>query len=61
MRDNFICQYCGRNVKEDKIKLQADHKIPRSKGGKDVFSNFITACEECNLGKGDILLLEHQI
>lgn len=55
-RDNFTCVYCGRSVKEDKVKLHVDHIIPRSKGGKDVFSNLATACEECNLGKSDVLL-----
>ena len=54
-RDNFICKYCGRNVK-DKIKLVVDHIIPKSKGGKDILDNLITSCEDCNLGKGDVLL-----
>ena len=57
-RDNFTCQYCGRNVKEDKIKLHCDHIFPKSKGGDFVIENLITACEECNLGKCDILLNE---
>ena len=55
-RDDFTCQYCGRNFKEDKIKIHCDHIIPRSKGGKDVPENLITSCEECNEGKGDVLL-----
>jgi len=60
-RDNFTCQYCGRNVKEDKIKLNCDHIHPASKGGLWTFDNLITSCEECNLGKGDILLKEHKL
>lgn len=55
-RDNFTCQYCGRNVKEDKIKLACDHVIPKSKGGQNVLENLITACFQCNNGKKDILL-----
>lgn len=55
-RDNFTCQYCGRNVKKDKIKIHCDHIIPRSKGGKNNKKNLITSCEECNLGKSDVLL-----
>jgi len=55
-RDNFACQYCGRNVIEDKVKLHIDHIKPRSKGGKDVMDNLITSCFECNLGKSDVLL-----
>jgi len=60
-RDNFQCQYCGRNPKQDKCKLQIDHIIPRIKGGTNEINNFITSCEECNLGKKDILLEERQI
>lgn len=55
-RDNFTCRYCGRNVKEDKIKLHCDHISPKNKGGKDVLNNLVTACMECNLGKKDVLL-----
>jgi len=60
-RDNFTCQYCGRNVKEDKIKLHCDHIHPKSKGGLFVANNLITSCEECNLGKRDIILEERQL
>ncbi len=55
-RDNFTCQYCGRNVKEDKIKLHCDHIHPKIKGGHFIANNLITSCEECNLGKKDVLL-----
>ena len=55
-RDNFTCQYCGRNVKKDKIKLHVDHIYPKSKNGKYSRDNLITSCEECNLGKRDVLL-----
>lgn len=55
-RDNFSCQYCGRNVIEDNIKIHCDHVIPKSKGGIDIISNLVTACQECNLGKCDVLL-----
>lgn len=55
-RDNFTCQYCGRNVKEDKIKLHCDHINPKKKGGLFIPNNLITSCEECNVGKRDVLL-----
>ena len=55
-RDNFTCQYCGRNVKEDGVKLQAEHIKPRSKGGSDEWENLTTSCKECNLGKSDYCL-----
>ena len=60
-RDNFTCQYCGRNVKEDGVKLHCDHILPNKKGGLFVADNLITACEECNLGKRDVLLHERKI
>lgn len=55
-RDNFQCQYCGRSPKKDGCKLHIDHINPRSKGGTNEPSNLITSCQECNLGKYDILL-----
>jgi len=55
-RDNFTCQYCGR--KSPNVELQIDHKYPRSKGGLDKIENYITACWECNIGKGDAILNE---
>jgi hypothetical protein len=57
-RDDFTCQYCGRNVKDDKIKLQCDHIIPKSFGGENILSNLTTSCLECNEGKKDVLLEE---
>jgi len=53
-RDNFTCQYCGRKPPE--VKLQIDHKIPQSKEKNNTNENLITACSDCNLGKGDRLL-----
>ena len=52
-RDNFTCQYCGKNPKEDKIKLHLDHIIPVSKGGLTNKDNLITSCQECNIGKSN--------
>lgn len=60
-RDNFSCQYCGKNPIENGCKLNIDHIIPRNRGGTNESSNLITACEECNLGKGDILLTENSL
>jgi 5-methylcytosine-specific restriction endonuclease McrA len=47
-RDNFECQYCG--TKRD---LTIDHVIPRAKGGRDTWTNLVTACKKCNAKKGD--------
>ncbi len=37
-RDNYTCQYCGRTPQD---------------GGKDTYENLITACMDCNMGKGN--------
>jgi len=56
-RDGFKCRYCGRSPRIDKdVILHVDHIHPVSKGGSWYESNLITACQECNLGKKDIIL-----
>ncbi len=47
-RDKGECQYCG-----SKRHLTIDHVIPKSKGGKTNWTNLITACNRCNVNKGD--------
>lgn len=49
-RDNFKCVYCGRTGED--TELHIDHKIPVKKGGKNTLDNLVTACCDCNLGKG---------
>jgi hypothetical protein len=51
-RDNYSCQICGK-ASPDGTTLHIDHKIPVSKGGKDVLENLWVLCEICNLGKSD--------
>ena len=51
-RDGFKCQYCGRGAEE--TRLEVDHIIPKSSGGKDELINLITSCFDCNRGKSDI-------
>jgi hypothetical protein len=51
-RDNFTCQYCGREAPE--VKLHVDHIIPLDKKGLTIESNLITSCSDCNLGKSNI-------
>ena len=53
---NFTCQYCGRKAPE--VKLEIDHKYPKSKGGLDKKENYTVACRDCNIGKGDCILNE---
>lgn len=53
-RDAFKCQYCGKAAPD--VILRVDHVRPVSKGGDDDLLNLITACFECNAGKGAIEL-----
>ncbi|MGE7434026.1 HNH endonuclease [Kitasatospora sp. NPDC001175] len=45
-----FCQMCGRGPKEG-VRLQIDHKVPESWGGKTELSNLEPLCEEHNHGK----------
>lgn len=49
-RDQFTCQYCGQTP--PKVILEIDHIRPVSQGGDDSKDNLITACFDCNRGKG---------
>jgi len=48
-RDSFTCVYCGRKPPE---VLHVDHRISVKDGGTDDLDNLVTACDECNGGKG---------
>ena len=50
VRDDFKCQYCGATHKMD--RLNYDHVMPRSKGGKTEWTNIVAACYACNDKKG---------
>lgn len=51
-RDDFACRYCGKKAGES--ELHVDHVVPESLGGSDEASNLVTACIDCNQGKGAI-------
>ena len=51
-RDGFRCRICGATA-NDGVKLEVDHIIPVSKGGKSTYDNLQTLCERCNRGKRD--------
>jgi 5-methylcytosine-specific restriction endonuclease McrA len=51
--DSFCCQYCG--YRRPTPDLTFDHVIPKSKGGRTVWDNVVTACCACNLQKGNRL------
>ena len=46
---DFSCAYCGRSPPE--VKIELEHKKPKSKGGNDNMDNLVPSCKECNLGK----------
>jgi hypothetical protein len=49
-RDGFICQYCGAHPPA--VVLECDHITPVALGGGSEIENLVTACFECNRGKG---------
>lgn len=53
-RDGFVCQYCGATPPGS--ILEVDHIRPVSQGGGNCIDNLITACFDCNRGKGAGLL-----
>jgi 5-methylcytosine-specific restriction endonuclease McrA len=49
-RDRQLCGYCGkRYLVRD---LSRDHVVPVSHGGRDTWTNTVTACRSCNIRKG---------
>ena len=47
-RDGYECVYCG-----SKKQLTLDHVIPKSRGGRNEWTNLVTCCFKCNLKKGN--------
>ena len=46
-RDKNTCRYCGAYAH------QADHVIPRKRGGLDALSNLVACCSSCNRVAGN--------
>ncbi len=59
LRDHFDCQYCGHHFGSEELTF--DHVIPRSRGGRTTWGNVVTACQDCNLRKGDRMPRECQM
>lgn len=62
VRDEFTCVYCGVTLGAlvkgkvlTKNDLTIDHIVPRSRGGRDTWTNTACACAACNHRKGDRL------
>jgi len=51
LRDAHLCMYCGGHFHES--NLTRDHVYPLSRGGRDKWSNVVTACRSCNSRKGN--------
>lgn len=49
IRDNYTCQYCGKQLP----KLTIDHIHPKSRGGPNTWENLVAACAKCNGTKAD--------
>lgn len=49
-RDGYRCRYCGRSARV--VLLEVDHVIAVAAGGPDDPDNLVTACGDCNAGKG---------
>lgn len=49
-RDGFQCAYCGSSPPD--VLLHVDHIVAVADGGTNDPANLITACANCNLGKG---------
>lgn len=51
VRDKYICAYCGKKFKMDKLTI--DHIVPKSRGGTNQWDNTVSACKPCNSTKAD--------
>jgi len=52
-RDRHLCMYCA--LKFPERELTRDHIVPRSRGGRDQWTNVVSACKRCNQRKGNRL------
>lgn len=50
-RDRRLCAYCGMRFRER--ELSREHVLPASRGGRDAWTNLVTACRACNSRKGN--------
>lgn len=49
-RDANLCMYCAQQFRTS--DLTRDHITPISQGGRDAWTNVVTACRRCNNHKG---------
>lgn len=48
---NYCCATCGVRIEAGVRGLQADHKVPLSRGGSNDIKNWQPMCNNCNVGK----------
>lgn len=58
-RDGHTCAYSGRKLPKDKLNI--DHVVPKSRGGKDEWTNLVTCDKEINFKKGNKLNSEAKL
>ncbi|MDQ7780359.1 MAG: HNH endonuclease [Planctomycetota bacterium] len=58
-RDECRCQYCGKKMPASQLSI--DHVVPKSLGGRSVWTNVVAACSACNARKGGQLLHQAQM
>jgi len=50
-KHDYCCSTCGKKVDAGIRGLQADHKVPLSRGGSNDLINWQPMCNNCNVGK----------
>jgi hypothetical protein len=53
----YRCAYCGMKPE----KLEKDHVIPLTRGGRHAIANILPACKSCNISKYDYFLAEWRL
>src|SRR5260370_8672987 len=57
LRDRFTCQYCGEPYPSHDLTF--DHLVPRSRGGRTIWTHVVNPCPPCNLCKSNRLPREN--
>lgn len=52
-RDGYTCAYSGKKLPKERLNL--DHVLPRSRGGKDEWGNLVACDKDINFKKGNKL------
>jgi len=50
-RDRYLCAYCAQRFRHAELDLE--HIVPKSRGGKDSWTNLVAACKACNHRKAN--------